>query len=513
MSRSASTQGEGSPSSRAQHLSAGEIFALERQFLRDRDLPDSELTRRDREIGRTLLRVAGPRGADRRALCRGWLRNLGEETARDASRMERAVASAALGLIGCGALTGAGAAAGLLHYEGGTPINLFHFVGVFVVLQLLTLVVWVVALATWRRGRGPRGAVATILGGALRALLRLGLCAERRAALQADLDTLRRIGGWYSEIERWSLARLAQLFGVAFNVGALGCAALLMAGSDLAFAWRSTIDWHPDQIHVLLRVLSMPWARALPEAVPSRELVEASHHFRGAGAPTLAPELMARWWSFLLLSVACYGLVPRALTWLIAEIQLRRALRGIDLERGELADLHDRLTRPLVETPGREGPAPPACPTPGASSAEPAAGRRAWGIVWRDAPIDRTQTEQLASARLGWRLERLVQAGGGTNPSVDRDSLAALGELPPESALLLFAESFDPPTQELLQFLATLRAGRHTDPDLVVCLIAPDPERGWQPAGDREIAIWRAGLAPLASPRLRVVTLLRSDRG
>ena len=63
------------------------------------------------------------------------------------------------------------------------------------------------------------------------------------------------------------------------------------------------------------------------------------------------------------------------------------------------------------------------------------------------------------------------------------------------------------------RILATLRAGRHTDPDLVVCLIAPDPERGWQPAGDREIAIWRAGLAPLASPRLRVVTLLRSDRG
>ncbi len=499
---------KGSSSGRMRCLSAGEIFALERQFLRDRDRPESELRKRDREIGRALLRIGGEAVADRRALYRGWLRSLGGEAAGDAARLERAVAIAGIGVLVSGALTGAGTAAGLLRYDGSTPINLLHFVGVFVVLQGLLLVAWIVALAAWRGSWRSPGAVAALLGGMVRSALRHGLSGDRHDALRADLDWLRRIGGWYSGIERWSLARLGQLFGVSFNAGALAITALLMATSDLAFAWRSTIDWRPEQIHALLTAMSAPWGWAVPVAVPTLELVGASHHFRGAGAPALSPELMARWWSFLLLSLICYGLVPRGLAWWVAELRLRRALRGIDLDRGDLADLHDRLTLPLVETPGTDLPGDPELDEAAAMASEPVEKGSAWGIVWRDAPIDDARAEELAASRLGWGLDGCVTAGGGTDASIDHDSLETLRSLPLGTRLLLLAEAFDPPTKELLHFLSALSDHDERPADLVVFLVAPNPGGGWEPAGDEEIALWRSCLACLRNPRLRVVTLL-----
>ncbi|MAE69850.1 MAG: hypothetical protein CME06_05210 [Gemmatimonadetes bacterium] len=505
-----SAQGRGAR--RRSALSLGEIFALERQHLRDRGRSDSELRRRDREIGRALSRIGGEGSGNRRVLYRGWLRSLGGEAARDAARMEKAVAAAAMGLVLAGAISGGGTALGLLRYDGSTPINLLHFVGVFVVLQVLLLVAWIVALAAWRGGWRAPGAVTTVVGGTVHWVLRRGFEGERRDALRADLEWLRSVGGWYSAVERWSVARLGQIFGVSFNVGALAVAALLMATSDLAFAWRSTIDWRPEQIHGLLAAISVPWGSALPAAVPSLELVEASRHFRGTGAPALSPELMARWWSFLILALLCYGLVPRALTWWFSELGLRRALRWIDLDRGDFADLHDRLTLPLVETPGTDPNGDPSGREGLATDRKPIDEGRAWAIVWRDAPIDEARVEAIAGERLRWGIEKVLAAGGGTDANVDGEALGALDSIPKTMSLLLLAESFDPPTKELHKFLCDAAERLGPSRDLVVCLVELRDDGAWSPAEDSQIAIWRRALATLRLPRLRVVTRLDGKR-
>ena len=494
----------------ASSLTPAEILALERQFLRDRERPDSTLRARDREIGRTLIAAAGGTIPPRTQLYPAWLEALGDEVLLDARRLRGAFRLLDLGLLITGLLMGSGSAAGLLHYDGSAPINLLHFLAVFVFLQVAMILLWVVALLFWGRGRSaPTGGTATaILGNLLRSLLRRALPAGRRDSLGRDLDWLRSVGGYYHNVERWLLARSTQLFALAFNLGAAAATIALMATSDLSFVWRSTIDWRPETLHRLLRLLAAPWAWLLPQAVPSLDLVAASRHFRGAGAPLLSPERLTTWWAFLLTALIVYGLLPRLLTWAIASLALRRTLRRLPLDHGDFEDLYERLTLPLVEMPGREtDPAAPPPPTAPRENAKPAP-TRLWAIAWKDAPLTLPAARELLAERYGLPLEKLLRAGGGLDPAADQVAITALEALPPATDLVLLVEAFEAPTRELLGFLRGLRAA--TSRPLRILLLQPAPSGGWSAAGDLEVTVWRRGLQALRDPHLRVHTLARA---
>lgn len=481
-------------------LDLSEILALERQFLRDREIADSALRTRDRRIGRELPDLP------RIELFRAWLERVEGKSLHEATRVAAALRLLQLGLVLAGISCGVGTSAALLRYDGAVPINLFHFLGVLVFGQLGLLLVGAVGLGFWRKRRGASkgGVLGLFLGGMLRATLRFLLPADRRNQLLADLHWLRLVGGWYGEIEAWSFARLTQLFALAFNLAALAWAAGLMATSDLSFVWRSTIDWPPGTVHRVLGLLALPWAWLFPQALPDPELVAASHHFRGSGAPLLSPERLATWWSFLLTALLVYGLLPRLFTWAASELGMRRALRNLRLDRGDFQDLFERLTLPLVEMPAREGSKPQISTILVERPAPAAAGQDAWLIVWKDAPVDATTCAELVQLRLGKTLERCLEAGGGVNPDVDAEVLGSLAGLPADQELILLAEDFESPTRELLRFLAAARA--QTPVPFVLFLVHPQVEGGWVSASDEQIAIWRKGLGSLRDPHLRVVS-------
>src|SRR5690606_17221665 len=125
----------------------------------------------------------------------------------------------------------------------------------------------------------------------------------------------------YADVERWTLFALAQRFGVAFNLGALVVALVLIAFSDLVFSWSTTLDVDAASVHRGVRAVALPWSW-LPAAVPSLEVVEASQwsrmqgRFVGGTSADEAVRLAARWWSFLVAGLACWGLAPRLFAWL-----------------------------------------------------------------------------------------------------------------------------------------------------------------------------------------------------
>lgn len=204
-----------------------------------------------------------------------------------------------------GFLVGAGAASASLGYSGNAPINLWQFLAVFVVLQLLLWIATLLAISTsWLRKT-------TWLSMSQRWLLHM---ANRRIPPQ-----LLTRGRLYQESQRWLLIQMTQRFGVFFNIGILLVFAWLVLFSDLAFAWSTTpANFKPGVLTTVVSLLAMPWSWLLPSCAPGAEAVENTRWSRLDGTfltenQEAAAAYASDWWAFLYLAVIVWGLLPRLL--------------------------------------------------------------------------------------------------------------------------------------------------------------------------------------------------------
>lgn len=136
---------------------------------------------------------------------------------------------------------------------------------------------------------------------------------------------------WYpNRIQRWQMLWLLQLFWLWVGLGMLfGFAALLLL-TDLSFGWSSTLMEGSQAPRVWLQAIAYPWSGFWPAAVPNAELLEATRYWRIDPQAT-GVDRAGDWWPFLMASLLCYNLLPRALLAGIAAgrcRQLRRARPG-----------------------------------------------------------------------------------------------------------------------------------------------------------------------------------------
>jgi len=133
---------------------------------------------------------------------------------------------------------------------------------------------------------------------------------------------------WYpNRAQRWQMLWLLQLFWLWLGLGMLLGFAVLLLLTDLSFGWSSTLIEGGQTPLFWLQAIAYPWSALWPAAVPDGELLEATRYWR------IDPEAsgMARagdWWPFLMASLLCYNLLPRALLAGVAAArhrQLRRA--------------------------------------------------------------------------------------------------------------------------------------------------------------------------------------------
>src|SRR5690606_32461925 len=170
-----------------------------------------------------------------------------------------------------GLLAGGGAARALLAYAGSVPVNVLYFAVVFFVGQILLLVAMLGFVLRARRRRSP--ARAGLLHRPIAWLAARAFGPDGQSVVDA-LRGMRSRRSLYADVERWTLFALAQRFGVAFNLGALVVALVLIAFSDLVFSWSTTLDVDAASVHRGVRAVALPWSW-LPAAVPSLEVVEA----------------------------------------------------------------------------------------------------------------------------------------------------------------------------------------------------------------------------------------------
>ncbi len=375
-------------------------------------------------------------------------------------------------------LSGAVAAAGLLHYDGKAPINVAFYLAVLVGGQLLLLLVFFLLRLLRRLGLAEAGH-SWMIGLFLR--LRRRFLPHGFPEITAPLP---------SSASFWSLRAFASLqsAGLFFNVGVLAATFALVGFQDLGFGWATTLDLPPEPVHRVVGLLAAPWRGAW---TPTLEQIAASRIRRGqAEFPVHDPQALASWWPFLVGCVCVYGALPRLLLALGAEGRLAWRLRH-EIPQGAAAQrLHLRLTRAPLAMVADESDGPlPRFEPPLASAVEAQGPLRLELPNELDGPETRSALALLAGKRFGVQVE-------------------TAGDAVPAGGMLLVREAWRPPLEE---DLAALRAWRnrvgHATDLFVWCVGFP---RGQTPGtfdapDPMDLGVWRESLARLRDPRLWIV--------
>jgi hypothetical protein len=464
---------------------------------RDRDTPFAERLHRDREIAR---RIDAETNVER---VRAWWRRIGETEpgpAGPGGRLEAVRKIVAAGMTLLGLFGGTSLAVAAFHYDGTEPVNVVKVVALLVGLQSLMLILTLLLLIP---GRVPllsalQDAIAAINPGAWAASLY-----RRVARPQSELAPL---FGWHpgrataaNRFAKWQLLRWSQVAAVAFNVAALATAILLITFTDLAFGWSTTLSADPDVIGRIVRAAAWPWHAVLPGAVPDQALIASSQFFRlqgGGGFSAAASRELTGWWSFTVLCIAVYGLLPRVLLLAFAGARLGAAERALLLEDSRVAALLERMATPEIETAAvepeeeeRDAPAP-------AASAHPRIEGTAAGVIWSHG-LAEAAAPAYARERLGLELATVIEAGGGRELSEDRaavDAIRAAGQ----RVVVVFTPAWEPPLLEFLDFVAALRDALGAGASILVTPVAED-ERA---PSDVEADVWSRAVGRLADPEV-----------
>ncbi|MES2440562.1 MAG: DUF2868 domain-containing protein [Verrucomicrobiota bacterium] len=275
-----------------------------------------------REI-RTAVAAAirGRNGAEaRRSGLRAWLEGIGTKSAGRKF-------SSALSLVGGGLalfmfVAGISAAHGMLD-RGRGGVNVTLFLAILIGGQWLVLISATVAWLLRRKAAEGFSGMQALAG----------KLARRLSGNRDDTwwNTLMDGGGAPRAALLWRLARMAQSAGIFFNAGILLGLAGLVLVKHVGFYWETTTEFAMRSfLERATAFLSAPWAVIWPEAVPTSGIIEASRWLPG-GSTGLAPGPSA-WWEFLLMTTLVWGLLPRAILWLVAWNAGNRSLAALDFQ-------------------------------------------------------------------------------------------------------------------------------------------------------------------------------------
>ncbi|MFP4381634.1 MAG: DUF2868 domain-containing protein [Candidatus Sumerlaeia bacterium] len=502
------------PEAKKKPLSLDELIDLEYQLHLDEKEDRQSLRERDRKL--RLEMDADPE--DRRALFLAWLDRVMDRGESSPGQMIAglvSVLSAVLGLLGF--LIGLGAAMGVFAYTGQTPVNVINVLAVFVGLQLLLLVAWLGAIVppkwiAWLPGaRAMQDLVRMLSPGRLVPFLARFFSHSKKESLASAWGQFKAFDQMYGRVRFWLLLRSSQVFAIAFQLGALVGCMWLIAFSDLAFAWSTTLRVEPEHLYQLGNIISRPWAWFWPQAVPSRELVEITEFFRYADAKKdlVDPKKMGGWWPFLIACMLLYGLIPRIITYWVARWRYAASLRKAPLNHAAFQELHERLTEPLVETStglereigdegrgdGGEGP-----------TLATVAGKRSILIQWGEQPFSGSALAASVAQRFQCPPPEMWSAGG-LDVADDAKCLTAAKGADSDTSIILAVKAWEPPTRDLTQFIEKLRKAAGKEVPIIVMPVDEGEDASCDGPEKADLEHWSGKMRALGDPWLRTANI------
>ena len=471
-------------------MSLATIVDIRRWLEADRRTPPDRRLERDRSIGRDLG------ASDRAARVFAWWARLPTADRRGhedgtGHRVRTAMTAAGVGAAVFGALIGAAAAAAAFAYDGRYPVNLFALLGLLIALPTATLVITLVLLPG--RATGWAGVQDTF---AALSPARW-LCQALDRFLDVDLFRWRGGSGGAGRFAKWQLVLFSEWLAIGFFLGGLTVALVLVAFTDLAFGWSTTLDIDPASVHAWLSALSAPWAAWLPTAAPDAQLVEVSRYYRLDDTVVRQAGRLGDWWPFVCMSVVTYGLAPRVVIALFGAWRLRTAGRHLLLDDPEVTALLDRLDTPIVryqtEVAGTDLPS--AVTSPPVPALAPGG---ATLVVWNGAlPADVAQRW----LRDGFSIDvgQVLELGSTMSQSGLDNELGQLRE--PGARVVIVTKGWEPPLLEFVDFLNRLEHVLDQDVSIAVVPVATTADAVL--AQDRDI--WAHTLSRTAGANVYVV--------
>ncbi len=254
-------------------------------------------------------------------------------------------------LIG-GFLIGCGLALSYFVYTGKTPLNVFHFLTIFIVPQLLIIIFFIGRAAFSPSSIGRSLSIRRLL---LSLCTRLFFILKKKA--MGGLSTKKRssISSIFSKeqgsLTLWPLFLASQLFGLGFNIGILGVTILKVVTTDLAFGWQSTLQLGSEKLFSIVQLIAAPWSWLLsPElSYPALTEIEGSRIILKDSILHLQTQNLTSWWPFLLLCLVVYGLLPRVILLVFGFFMEQRSFIH-HLNQNKYEVISWRMLTPLVST-------------------------------------------------------------------------------------------------------------------------------------------------------------------
>ncbi len=391
------------------------------------------------------------------------------------SALALAAAAFALGIL---------TAAGLLSYSGNAPVNVLYFLAVTVAFPLLGMLLSLLAMLRSNR----RDAVLVHLLPAF--------WLQRILERFFGPDTAQPIPFNPLLANRLVIVR-AQEFSLAFYAGLFLALLAIVAGKDIAFAWSSTLPLDAQTFHRLLSLIALPWRDWLPQAVPSRELIENSRYFRLGGMldaqMVQQAARLGEWWKFLAMTTFFYGIALRLGMLAFARWAYGRALRRSILALEGVSELLREFGEPVITTQAheRENALKTDTALPDRILTAPLH-RYDSAVGWA---LD-TETIAFHNDRIGIRTDTVAEAGGMHSLQEDAHTVGNL-----RGDILIYVKAWEPPTMDFIDFLNALRARQ---PGKIHLYLLGLPQRDYR-ADDGALEVWVHKIAALNAGGIGIV--------
>jgi hypothetical protein len=478
---------------------------LERWLRADRERPYEMRLHRDREIGREID-FSDP---VRRVL--SWWQEINArdlvsavevDEHADGARVIRLRNLVTLVLLLGGLAVGGFVCSAALSYDGRYPVNLLMLFGVLVGVPGVLLLVTLLALPGWIPGSRAVADVFSSLNPSRWALSWLGRAGGLDGRSATSIDPSIFNAGRYASVTRWQLVAFSQWFAVGFFTGALATAWLLVAFTDLAFGWSTTLKLAAEDVHRFFFALALPWAGWLPAAVPEPALTEASQYVRLASVHQDAGEAarLGDWWPFVLMVVLVYGMLPRLVLLMCASWRLRIAIHRWVLNNVDVTALLDRLDSPSVTYDADPEAAPEEMAGLRLSPLPEAAQGTVQVLVWNDA-MSTSAAGDFLREQLGLSAGAIGAFSVLDSAEIWEEKLAELGSnMAAIGRLVVISKGWEPP---LLEFVDFLKLVREKFPDVSVAVAPVDITGRAIVASERDV--WARTLSRLNDPKLYVL--------
>jgi hypothetical protein len=413
-------------------------------------------------------------------------------------------------------------------YTGTTPVNVFHFLLLFVVSQLFFagfLIAACLLHPLLPKLKLPsfysllfRGMLTRLVSFLHKKWLQK-MDAGQRASVSHAFGIFRARSSVYGFLFYWPLFILSQLFAMGFNIGLLAATLLKISTSDLAFGWQSTIQFSVEAIHraVMLAALPWSWFVSRESSYPSLAEIEGSRIILKEGIYHLTTGNLIAWWPFLVFCLLFYGLFIRLALFTTGRILERTSLSKLKFDTPAFLALVRRMKTPLVSTQA----APERRETATENLSE-----------FRHNPSPSSPSHLVPQTVLipddiyalcpREKLETFLQNRGLTIKDThsflvsydeDRQLLQFLTDKQwePEEGIFILMEGWMVPLVDFLSFLRELRKILPNNAIIFLGLVGRPDKTAFTPVGPEDFTIWQKKIESIGDPYLTVFSLT-SDR-